>query len=56
LSSAKEAVKKGLQCGKLKHPLLETIATEQLVKIQQAEKGLVGAVVIYELWRLSVVL
>jgi hypothetical protein len=37
-------------------PLLEAIAREWLVKTQQAGKGLVGAVVIFELWRLAVVL
>jgi hypothetical protein len=34
-------------------PLLETVARELLVKTQQAEKGLAGAVVICELWRLT---
>jgi hypothetical protein len=29
-----------------KSPLLETVATERLVKTQQGEKGLAGAVVI----------
>jgi hypothetical protein len=37
-------------------PLLETIARERLVKTQQAIKGLEGAVVICELWRLAVML
>jgi hypothetical protein len=37
-------------------PLLETVARERLVKTQQAGKGLMGAVVIFELWRLEVVL
>jgi hypothetical protein len=36
--------------------LLDVIAREQLVKTQQAGKGLAGAVVICELWRLAVVL
>jgi hypothetical protein len=36
--------------------LLEAIAREQLVKTQQEGKGLVGAVVICELWILVVVL
>jgi hypothetical protein len=36
--------------------LLEAIAREQLVKIQQAGEGLTGAVVICELWRLVVAL
>jgi hypothetical protein len=33
--------------------LLEAVAREWLVKTQQAGKGLVGAVVICELWRLA---
>jgi hypothetical protein len=37
-------------------PLLEAVARERLVKIQQARIGLEGAVVICELWRLEVVL
>jgi hypothetical protein len=37
-------------------PLLEAVAKEQLVKTQQAAKGLAGAVVICELWRLAVAL
>jgi hypothetical protein len=37
-------------------PLLEVIARQQLVKTRQARKRLAGAVVIYELWRLVVVL
>jgi hypothetical protein len=37
-------------------PLLEAAAREWLVKTQQAEKGLACAVVIYESWRLVVVL
>jgi hypothetical protein len=36
--------------------LLETFARERLVKTQQAEKDLTGAVVICELWRLTVAL
>jgi hypothetical protein len=36
--------------------LLEATAREQLVKTQQVGKGLVGAVVICEFWRLAVVL
>jgi hypothetical protein len=55
-SSAWEAVKKGLKCVKLKNPLLDAIAKEQLVKTQQAAKGLAGAVAISELWRLAVAL
>jgi hypothetical protein len=37
-------------------PPLDTIAREQLVKTQQAGKGLAGAVVICELCRLAVAL
>jgi hypothetical protein len=37
-------------------PLLEAVAMERLVKTQQAEKRLAGAVVICELCRLAVVL
>jgi hypothetical protein len=36
--------------------LLEVVAREQLVEIQQAEEGLVSAGVICELWRLTVAL
>jgi hypothetical protein len=36
--------------------LLEAIAKEQLVKTQQAGKGLMSAVKICELWRLEMVL
>jgi hypothetical protein len=34
--------------------MLEAVAREGLMKIQQTGKGLTGAVVIYELWRLAV--
>jgi hypothetical protein len=37
-------------------PLLDAIAREWLVNIQQAGKSLMGAVVICELWRLAVAL
>jgi hypothetical protein len=37
-------------------PLLESVARKRLVKTQQAGKGLAGAVVICEMWRLAVVL
>jgi hypothetical protein len=37
-------------------PLLEAVARERLVKTQQAGKGLAGAVVVCELWRLAVAL
>jgi hypothetical protein len=37
-------------------PLLEATAREQLAKTQHAGKGLVGAVVICEMWRLVVAL
>jgi hypothetical protein len=43
-------------CEAEESPLLEAVAREWLVKTQQAGKGLVGAVVTYELWRLAVVL
>jgi hypothetical protein len=36
------------------YPLLEAIAREWLVKTQQAGKGIAGAVIIRELWRLAV--
>jgi hypothetical protein len=36
--------------------LLEAVVRERLVKTQQAGKGLAGAVVICELWRLAVTL
>jgi hypothetical protein len=36
--------------------LLEAVAREWLMKTQQAGKGLAGAVVICELWRLAVTL
>jgi hypothetical protein len=35
-------------------PLLEAFARERLVKTQQTGKGLAGAMVICELWRLAV--
>jgi hypothetical protein len=56
LSSAWEVVKTEPECLKLVNLQLEVVARKRLVKTQQAEKGLVGAVVIYELWRLAVVL
>jgi hypothetical protein len=37
-------------------PLLEAVARKWLVKTQQAGKGLAGAAVICELWRLAVAL
>jgi hypothetical protein len=39
-----------------KIPLLEAVARERLVKTQQAGKGLAGAVLICELWRLDIAL
>jgi hypothetical protein len=36
--------------------LLDAVARERLVKTQQAGKGLAGAVVICELWRLTLAL
>jgi hypothetical protein len=43
-------------CEAKETPLLEAIARDWLVKTQQAGKGLAAAVVICELWRLSVAL
>jgi hypothetical protein len=43
-------------CEAEESPLLETIASEWLVKTQQAGKGLGCAVVICELWRIAVAL
>jgi hypothetical protein len=43
-------------CEAEESPLLEAVAREQLVKIQQAGKGLAGAVVICDLWILAVAL
>jgi hypothetical protein len=37
-------------------PLLEAVAKERLVKTQQAGKGLAGAMVICEVWRLAIAL
>jgi hypothetical protein len=37
-------------------PLLEVVAGKRLVKTQQAGKGLAGAVMICELWKLAVAL
>jgi hypothetical protein len=37
-------------------PLLDTVARQRLMKTQQDRIGLVGAVVICELWRLAVAL
>jgi hypothetical protein len=39
-----------------KFPLIEATARERLVRTQQAGKGLEGAVVICELWRIVVAL
>jgi hypothetical protein len=36
--------------------MLEAYAREQLLKIQQVEKGLAGAVVTCKLWRLTALL
>jgi hypothetical protein len=56
LSSAREAVKIETKSARdiEESPLLETVARERLVKTQQAEKCLAGAVVICELWSLAV--
>jgi hypothetical protein len=37
-------------------PLLEAVTRQRLAKTQHAGKGLAGAVVICELWRLAVAL
>jgi hypothetical protein len=37
-------------------PLLDAITRERLVKTQQEGKGLAGAVVVCELWRLAAML
>jgi hypothetical protein len=37
-------------------PLLGAVARERLVKTQESEKDLAGAVVICKLWRLAMVL
>jgi hypothetical protein len=44
------------ESAKLKSPLLEAVTMERLAKTQKAGKGLAGAVVISELWRLAVAL
>jgi hypothetical protein len=38
------------------YPLLEAVTRERLVKKQQVEKGLVGAMIICELWILPLAL
>jgi hypothetical protein len=43
-------------CEAEESPLLEATARELLVKTQRVRKGLAGAVVICELWRITVVL
>jgi hypothetical protein len=43
-------------CEAEESPLLEATAMEQMIKTQQAEKGLVGAVGIFKLWRLVIAL
>jgi hypothetical protein len=50
--SARAAVTRGPERGKL----LEAIDRERLVKTKQAGKGLMGAVVICEVWRLAIAL
>jgi hypothetical protein len=49
-------MKKGLALEAEESSLLGAVASEPLMKTQQAEKWLVGAVVICELWRLAVAL
>jgi hypothetical protein len=44
------------ECEAEESPLLEVIVKERLVKTGKTGKGLAGAVVIYELWRLAVAL
>jgi hypothetical protein len=55
-SSAWEAVKKGPEHMKLKNLLLEVIAKERPVKMQQARKGLADHVTICELLGVAVAL
>jgi hypothetical protein len=43
-------------CEAEESPMLEAAVREQLVKTQQAGKGLVGVVVIGELWRSAIAL
>jgi hypothetical protein len=45
-----------MRAGAEESPSLETVARERLVKTQQAEKGLAGAVVFCEAWRLAIAL
>jgi hypothetical protein len=57
LGSARETAKIGSELLKFKNlHCIEAVARESLVKTQQAGKGLAGAVVISELWRLAVAL
>jgi hypothetical protein len=55
-SSVQEAEDRTRACEAEEFPLLEAAVREQLVKTQQAGKGLAGAMVICELWRLTVAL
>jgi hypothetical protein len=48
--------RKNLNAWAEESPLLEAVTRERLVKTRQAGKGLVGAAVISELWRLAVAL
>jgi hypothetical protein len=48
--------REGLSSEAEESPLLEAVTRERLMKTQQAGKGLTGAVVICELWRLAVAL
>jgi hypothetical protein len=56
LSSVRETTKRDLSAEAEGSPMLETVARKRLVKTQQAGKGLAGAVVICESWRLAMAL
>jgi hypothetical protein len=53
-SSARVAVTRRHECGKLKNLQLETVARERLVKT--GWEGVVGAAVFCKVWRLAVAL
>jgi hypothetical protein len=56
ISSVREYVKRTLSCEAEESVLLEGVATEWLMKIEQIGNGLAGAVMIYELSRLAAAL
>jgi hypothetical protein len=57
LSSAREAVKRGSESVNLKYLYCwKLFVRERLAKTKQAGKGLRGAVLICDLWRLTVAL